>query len=488
LSERFSKDRVVTRVGDFAWTAVVGAWVLVSVLGCAPQKSTQPPNVFIILVDTLRADRVGAFGAVRELTPTFDSVAETSYVFQKAYSSSSWTSPAVASLFTSRYPSQHQVVDFDSVLAPEELSLAESLSERGYHCGGFSASALVSPTFGFDQGFEVFESRGVSVIGGREYVERTSNTARRALRWIDDRRDQPKRPLFVYMHLMDPHIPYAPRSGAVEQVFAERQGPDTRHVNRLLKKHLSNPIVESMRDDVRGLYDAEVNSFDTDLESFLRALEERDLLENSILVITSDHGEELWDHGRFGHHHTLHDELLHVPLLIRAPYQTVGYEVTEPISLLDIAPTLLDLLKLPPVEQFEGRSLTSSMRSRFEKWVDWFASPDQSSRSDSIGIPSELILPPSMRHTAHERSLIIGDIQLIRDFDGAEHFFELGVGTAEPSASDSAVSASEKEALRSALDGFVARVTEQSRRRKSGSHIILDQQSRRELRALGYIE
>jgi len=486
LSKRFSKHRVDARVGDFAWTAVFGAWVLVSVLGCAPQKSVQPPNVFIILVDTLRADRVGALGADRELTPTFDSVAETSYVFRKAYSSSSWTSPAVASLFTSRYPSQHQVVDFDSVLAADELSLAESLSERGYRCGGFSASALVSPTFGFDQGFEFFESQGVTVIGGREYVERSSDTAGRALRWIDNGRDQPKRPLFVYMHLMDPHIPYAPRSGAVKRVFAERHRPDTRRVNRLLKKHLSNPIVESMRDDVRGLYDAEVNTFDTDLESFLRSLEERDLLENSILVITSDHGEELWDHGGFGHHHSLHDELLHVPVLIRTPYQRAGYEVTEPISLLDIAPTLLDLLKIPPVQQFEGRSLASSMKSRFEKWIDWLASPDQALRSDSIGIPSELILPQIVRRTAHERSLIIGDTQLIRDFDGAEHFFDLGVGTAEPP--DGAVSASEKEALRSALNGFVARVMEQSRQGNSGSHIILDQQNRKELRALGYIE
>lgn len=454
--------------------------IALSFLACAPQRDNPPPNLFIVLVDTLRADRVDASGETRSLTPVLDSLADTSYVFHNAYSTSSWTSPAVASLFTSRYPSQHGVLDFDSALPAAEVTLAEILKQRGYQSGGFSSNLLIGDSRGFQQGFQFFRTQGLRTINGMANAERTFSTGKRALDWIDGLPKDSGAPIFVYLHVIDPHAPYAPDSNAMGRVFGKRPWPNVDRVNAVMKTHITNEIPEETRREVQELYDAEVSSMDTGLGHFFSELAARNLLQNSVVIVTSDHGEELWDHDMFGHHHSLHEEVLRVPVLIRLPGQTSRRDVVEEISLVDIAPTLIDLLRDAPVAAFEGRSLVPWMSTDSEIGSDGTSEPD------STGVVSELIVPPIFRRTSHERTVILGSKQLIRDFDGTEHFIDLAESAKDGPGQE--MSDGEKKVLRDRLDRFVAHVSLDLPSGESDDRIILNQQSREELRTLGYIE
>jgi len=443
---------------------------------CAAESEQGPPNVFVVVVDTLRADRVdvsndGKKSATR-LTPFLDSLAETSTVFHRAYSTSAWTSPAVASLFTSRYAIQHGVLGFDSVLADPELTLAEILSKRGYESGGFSSNVLIGRGRGFQQGFDFFREEGTRPIAGLRHSERSVQTARRALAWIDDRQPDSVAPVFVYLHVIDPHVPYAPDRVAMARVFGEGPRPDTGRVNRTMQKHLETGIDDTTRSDVRALYDAEVSSTDAGLEYFFSELAKRALLDNSIVVVTSDHGEELWDHGMFGHHHSLYDEVIRVPLMIRGSGQKRRHDVFEAVSLLDIAPTLIEMLRAKPVEAFEGRSLLPVI--------------EDGEGDAPSAVVSELLLIPGFRRTPHERTVIVGDTQLIRHFDGVERFIDLSADATEDA---SGLSETEKQTLRDGLDAFIERYTDPANPTHGArERIEIDEKGREELRALGYIE
>lgn len=463
--------------------AILAIVVSFLALACAADREVSPPpNVFIVLVDTLRADRVDVSGGEDSLTPFLDSLAATSTVFHNAYSTSAWTSPAVASLFTSRYPSQHGVNEFDAKLLDPELTLAELLRRRGYRSGGFSSNVLIGRSRGFQQGFDDFDVQGAREVDGLEFSERTFETARRALRWIDrlskpsEGSEEEAPPVFVYLHVLDPHLPYAPDSKALDRVFEGGARPDAKRVNREMQTHLTRQIDEETRHEVRRLYDAEVSSTDAGLEFFFSKLSKRGLLDNSIIVITSDHGEELWDHGMFGHHHSLHEEVLRVPVLIRTPRQLERRDVRDAISLLDIAPTVLEAMGADPVEAFEGRSLVSLM-----------AAESGSALDRAAPVVGELLLDPIFRRTAHERTVIMGDTQLIRTVDGVDHFLPLSTG---PEArSPDAISEAEKQALRRGLEAFLDRVAQTSPTNGSArERLEIDEADRKELRALGYVE
>jgi arylsulfatase A-like enzyme len=459
----------------------VVAGLVLALVACEAPRETRPPDVFMVVVDTLRADRFGATRRGTSLTPFLDELARTSTVFHDAYSTSPWTSPSVASLFTSRYPSQHGVQDFESALPGGEETLAEILAANGIVAGGFSSNLLVGRSRGFQQGFRFFRALGTRDVGSQHRSERAVDAARRAIRWIDERPETPRERLFVYLHVMDPHAPYAPDRNARARVFGSDPEPDVDAVNEVMRHHTTTPIPESTRRAVVALYDAEVSSTDTALELFFSALAERGRLDDSIVIVTADHGEELWDHGMFGHHHSLYAEVLRVPLLIRMPGQMRRRDVFEAVSLLDVAPTVLDLLGVAAPSRFEGRSLVP--------WLE--GSPPA---EDALGriVGAELLLPPKLRRTPHERTVIVGDKQLIRNFDGVEHVLDLApvdAGTPGDAANASRVRPEERAALRDEIDRLIAHVTDPDAPRQGArQRVELDEAERAELRALGYLE
>ena len=234
---------------------------------------------------------MGAFGGSGEAMPFFDELADRSFVFRDAIAASAWTSPSVAALFTSRHQSQHGVTAFTSMLRPEEVTLAEILSERGYATGGFSANWLIRKKAGYGQGFDYFVAQKGVGPAFRSRSERARRTSRRALGWIDGLPTDPSRPLFVYLHLMDPHTPYNPSAETTTWAFGEQPQISLGQINDAVHERKSRPMGADMKKAVRKAYRAEVRDVDNEMGAFIAGLEERGLLENSLVVVLADHGE-----------------------------------------------------------------------------------------------------------------------------------------------------------------------------------------------------
>jgi len=434
-----------------------------------------PPHVFVVLIDTLRVDRVDAFGTRRGATPFLDSLAARSTVFHSAFAQTSWTSPSIASLFTSRYPSQHGISRFGSVLASDEVTLAEALSERGYATGGFSANWLIRKELGYGQGFGRFEAKRGVGPAFRNRSERAAKTGARALAWIDGLAPD-SGPVFAYVHVMNPHTPYHPGDEALAWAFEDEPRPDLADYAAHFRERAGSRDPEAQK-TLRRLYDAEVRSVDADLAWMFAELDDRGLLENAIVVVVADHGEELWDHGSIGHHHTLFDELIHIPLLIKLPGQTQRRDVYEAVSLIDVAPTVLELVggSAPGegdgkhVRPSEGRSLAPVLRGE----------PDAHGPTPVV---AELIQPEIFRRGSHERAVIIGPHKLIAGVQGERAFFDREADPAE--ANDGSIPEAAKEELVRALDDFVRRMPKTP---TAAREVPIDRETREELEALGYV-
>lgn len=318
-------------------------WVLLLLFfySCTP-PGDRYGNVVVVVIDTLRADHLPMYGYPRNTSPFLQRLSEDSLVFEKTFSSSSWTAPATASILTSLYPAQHGVhmgflafqrareIDPDILLhrLPGEVeTLAEILKKAGFRTFGISDNLNISRQQGFSQGFDFFETHNDQ---GADHINQ------RILRWKQDILDGNR--YFLYIHYNDPHAPYQHR-----QPWYRRQ--------------------ENRRENAIAAYDSEIRFTDHHFSKLYEAL---GLDQNTLLVVTADHGEGLWDHGLKGHGNSLFREEIHVPLLIRLPGGK-SRKISHPVSTLDIVPTLHDALKLPLPENYSGISLLAGGRDRFKK-------------------------------------------------------------------------------------------------------------------------
>jgi arylsulfatase A-like enzyme len=305
------------------------------VLGCRPAsgpgaaatpsaRERAPQSLLLIVVDTLRADHLGCYGYARPTSPRIDGLAREGVLFERAQSHSPWTMPSVATMFTSLEPREHGIADWKQPLEQRFLTLAEHLRARGYATEGYVSHGVLSRLYQFDQGFDVYDS---SVAEGR--LPRDSTTAVEvtdlALPALARLGSQPK-PFFLWVHYFDPHDAYLPHAGL-------DFGPQP--VDR---------------------YDGEIAFTDRQVGRLLDALRERGLDGRTVVALVADHGEGFGAHRHLYHTVTLFDELLHVPLLVRAPGLAPG-RVAEPVALVDLAPTLLALMGQPAPSEFRGRAL-----------------------------------------------------------------------------------------------------------------------------------
>ena len=340
-----------------------------ALLGCGSPE--RPPNVLMVVLDTLRADRLGAYGSPRGLTPFLDELAAQGVVFENAYAPSSWTSPSVASLFTSRHPVQHGIATFDSVLGDGEATLAESLRGLGFASGGFSANFRIAGKLGFGQGFDVWQAYLGSDVGDRGPKVPARFVRQEALAWLKQawQPDSP-RPVFLYVHFMEPHSPYDPPDEVRQRLVPRASRAEVDAANALLVGLRFDALSDQQVALLAELYDGEVAALDAELRSFFDALRSNGFLEHSIVAVVADHGEEFREHGMLLHGITLFEPGVRVPLLLLGPGLEAGRRVSQPVSLLDVAPTILDLLGSPAPAHFEGRSLLQGIRSEDgNRWI-----------------------------------------------------------------------------------------------------------------------
>jgi arylsulfatase A-like enzyme len=321
----------------------------------------------VICVDTLRADHVGAYGYSRATTPRLDALARDGVLFEHALSTAPWTVPAVGSLLTSLYPSRHgaalagEVRQLDGAtpgqLRPEVETLADHLHRAKLRTALFSANPYLWGRF--QRGFDHAEA-------GRQAA---SGLTDRALAWI---RQAPSRPFFLYVEYMDLHQPITPPEPyAGRFAAAHPRAPTHADWSFVRQEDWTAADFQRFRASKVALYDGALLYVDGEIGRLVDGLRKLGLTGDTLLIVTADHGEEFWDHGEeerrlgddpraiwgVGHGHSLYQELLHVPLILAGPGIATGARVPCPVALLDVAPTILDALGLPPAVSMEGRRL-----------------------------------------------------------------------------------------------------------------------------------
>lgn len=350
--------------------------------GCAPSEAPEPrPNVVLILVDTARADRLSLYGYPRATTPALERRAKSGVVFETARSQAACTFPSVNSLLTSQSPHHFLKQRLGDWSIPEGISsIAEILRRHGYATYAVSASSVVratpsrqNKTGGYGRGFDVFD----------ESCERQPGkcVSQRGLALV---RRSPA-PYFLYLHYMDPHHPYAAPQGFRHHFARPAPPPTSPQLRRGDPKPLLRALYEQgQRGDwsaalryLSDSYDDEIRYFDVVLEKLLSRLEQNRKGRDTLVVLTSDHGEDFLEHEHLMHCRSLYETSIRVPLVMWIP-GVAGRRVAEPVENLDIVPTILDYLGIDPgADALEGRSLRSRIEGHEEP-----SSPTWAAQSD----------------------------------------------------------------------------------------------------------
>lgn len=395
-------------------SALAAAGALALLCACGEPAPQRRPNVVIVMLDTLRPDRLGCYGGSRDTSPQLDAMAQEFFLFEAAQSTAPWTAPALISLMTSLYPDAHGV---RTAPIPERLpdsvsTLAEVLHAHGYRTAAFTEGGYARGDFGLDKGFEIYHADELKhgESGPEDHRRRLPENLARAERWLAEEAEPP---FFLFFHTYEVHTPLHPPEEHVRPFRPGYQEDSTRsaahaaieHWNEhreltaeqaramLLEWTITNSSTlasveeaEVLRkraeelgvrfDDeslsswselielVHDLYDAELRRTDQELVKLWNALRRLGHWDDTVLVLVSDHGEALGDHGELWHGRKLQEAVLRVLLMIRVPGKELApRRVPEVVRLVDLMPTLLELVGIPPEGLLlQGQSLLPLMR------------------------------------------------------------------------------------------------------------------------------
>ncbi len=342
------------------------AMSLLLVSACSP--ATRRPNIVLITLDTTRADHLSCYGHDRPTTPNLDRLAEEGERYTRAYSVTSWTLPAHASIFTGKFPSAHGAKhdpegmlrlsqgiegDFDSFraqpIADGEVTLASILASVGYTTCGIAGGPWMKRVFRLDRGFQEYDDEGIDSVNGRPAADIT----RVAMAFLER---QAEKPFFLFLNYFDPHGPYLPEPRYLQLV--KQPEDDPARMNRFEKEQLA--------------YDAEIRYMDEHIGALLDDLRQRGLYENTWIIVLSDHGELMGDATlgggpRTGHGHSLSEAEIHIPLIVKRPgshaaKRPPGGTIDARVQQTDVLPTLLEALGLPVPEGVQGRPFDAPER------------------------------------------------------------------------------------------------------------------------------
>jgi arylsulfatase A-like enzyme len=317
-----------------------------------PEK--KPRNVILISLDTLRSDHLGCYGYDRNTSPSIDELSQDSALFLNTFATSPWTLPSHVSLLTALNCVNHRVYYGNQRINPSILTLADLLRSRGYFSAGLTGGGFLGSLFGFSKGFDKYQI--VSQILSEDAAE---SICAASLEWMEKHKD---RNFFLFLHTYQIHDPYYRHSGISDLFLPE--GTELARIDmtewRLKQEKRYTPMSERFRDNLIGLYDGEIRYTDEVLiRPLLQRLKELGLYDDTIIILTSDHGEEFYEHGGWHHTHSLYNETIKVPLLIKFPHSRhAGKRIENVVSIVDIMPTILDELGIQSKDQYmDGRSL-----------------------------------------------------------------------------------------------------------------------------------
>jgi len=431
--------------------------------GAPSMPPNMPPNMIVYLVDTLRADRLGAYGAptppTGSLTPHLDRFAEEGVVFERTVAQSSWTRSAVASLLTGLWPGNHGAVGRRDRLPSEALTLGERLAEAGYETVAVLTNPNVSGNFGFRQGFEHY----IHLPKQADSVQVNAEVAR----WLESY--DGSRPFFLYIHTADPHTPYLPPEPYRSKIAADSE-PVRRQIEYQRRKQNWDPDPETIR-QLYALYDAEIAFNDDSFGVLIEMLKEKGLYDDLFFTFISDHGEEFYEHGAWTHGNNLHNDGLDVPFVAKFPGGPSGLRVAERVQQADLVPTALELAGLPAAEGLDGYSLLPLLSGESQRKLGaWGERP----------VFAHLQLDGPLYLAIEEENFKV--VQRIVDgSDVQTYLFDVSVDPLER-----VNLASERPIT---VEYLVSRLKEKTRQRSDfmAEQALVDEELARELRALGYV-
>ncbi len=316
-----------------------------------------PKRIVVISLDCLRADRLSCYGHDRPTSPNLDALSGQGVRFSRATAPFNWTLPSHTSLFTGLFARGHGVRKENQAVSAEIPSLVEPLREAGYATAAFTGGAYLASMYGHDRGFDTFWSTEKDHIQWSEILERGGD-------WLGDHAEQD---VFLFLHTYEIHMPYKPPLKYVREILGYHR-TDFMGEIREIQRYLTGARPK-IADEIKGRYDSGILYTDDLLGGFLARLEQEGLTENMLLIVSSDHGEAFWEHGRWGHNgDLLGPQLTDVPLIVRMPRaifpELAGQVRDDEVSFLDIMPTVLDAAGLEPGSDIDGFSLLPELIGR----------------------------------------------------------------------------------------------------------------------------
>lgn len=316
------------------------------------------PNILLIVLDTARADHLSPYGYPLNTSPNLNEFAKNSVVFDNVITPSSWSLPSHTSLFTGRYGYNHEVSKVTQYVGNEETLLAEVFNQKGYVTSGIIASSYIKARFGISQGmmsydqrlnffeyqnlYTTFDIRSIFIALFPDIIvdETSEEINRKVFKWLDKNKDQT---FFLFINYIDLHHPYT--FGEEFRTRFTNKSFDYNLVEEVVKineKRRYEPVSDELLDYIVSLYDSEAFYLDHNLGELFNKLDELGIKDNTLIIITADHGEEFYEHGGFVHANTLYEESIRVPLIIYYPKQFTPKRVSQRVSLVDIFPTILE--------------------------------------------------------------------------------------------------------------------------------------------------
>ncbi len=451
-------------------------------------------NIVMIVMDTARQDHLSAYGYNRATSPNLSRMAETSRLYYNAYSTSGWTVPAHASLFTGLFPAVHGATQEDWRLNDHLITIAEILSGRGYETVGIVGNVMLRRDLNFDQGFSRYYETWKAPYkttgkAGKEGGDLPEHPALYLFKKTLSKRT-PQRPFFIFINLMEPHSPYNSSRQFYNRFITDDSIKIEDNMWRLYfagKKSFSSAEIKHLNE----LYDAEILYVDYLIGKMIDSLKREGVWDNTVFIVTSDHGENIGDHGMMDHVFSLYESTIKVPLIIHYPVLfPPGSEEYAPVQLTDIFPTILEIAGIDPDGYpSNGRSLLGEQEEGRAVFSEYYY-PEQALRALGEGRGT----PVLKRYKRRIRSIILNKMKLIWGSDGRNELYDL---RDDPEEHKNLIDKAEYLEIKKEMLAGLKSIVETYARYKNGYYDSVERKegtgemdidTLRELKALGYVQ
>lgn len=322
------------------------------------EPKSKKPNVFIYLIDALRADHLSCYGYEKKTTPFIDKFSKDGILFRNFFANASWTKPSVGSILTGLYPHKHRAETREEKLSSDVIMLSEIFKLNGYFTFYLTSNINISQEFNFNQGNDYYK-------WSPDWKNSSETLNSDFFSFIEKNPGVLEEPIFAYIHTIDPHEPYVPQEPFLKFMKKDIEKKGFGYAKNINRKRFDEGLSKEDIEFIMSLYDCEIYQNDFHFNKFIEFLKEKELYDNSIVILVSDHGEQFYEHGRLFHGTSIYNEEIHVPLIIKFPFNEFsGTQSDLFLNQVDLMPTLLNYLEYDIPAQVDGMDILSLLNKK----------------------------------------------------------------------------------------------------------------------------